>query len=147
VALVNGASSRDAASERNHDRQEAKEAMAIQDVKVISVPVSDQERAKAFYVDKLGFTLSRDDDSIPGLRWIQVAPEGGGTSLTLVNWFETMPAGSLQGLVIGSSDLRGDCAELEANGVEFEQPVQEQDWGAEAVIRDPDGNMIVLQQA
>jgi catechol 2,3-dioxygenase-like lactoylglutathione lyase family enzyme len=122
------------------------EAMAVQDVKVISVPVSDQERAKAFYVEKLGFALSRDDDSVPGLRWVEVTPEAGGTSLTLVNWFDTMPAGSLQGLVLGLSDLQGDCAALAAAGVEFAQPLREQPWGAEAVIRDPDGNTIVLQQ-
>ncbi len=46
--------------------------MAVQEVKVVSVPVSDQERAKEFYVEKLGFELSREDDSIPGIRWVQV---------------------------------------------------------------------------
>jgi predicted enzyme related to lactoylglutathione lyase len=121
--------------------------MAVQDVKVISVPVSDQERAKEFYVERLGFAVSRDDDSVPGMRWIQLTPNGGGTSLTLVTWFQTMPPGSLQGLVLGSTDLRSDCDELAANGVEFERPLQEQPWGAEAVISDPDGNKIVLQQA
>ncbi len=121
--------------------------MAVQDVKVISVPVSDQERAKAFYVEKLGFDLSRDDDSVPGIRWIEVTPKDGTTSLTLVNWFETMPPGSLQGLVLGSTDLAHDCDRLAAQGVGFERPLREQPWGAEAVIRDPDGNRIVLQQA
>ena len=121
--------------------------MAVRDVKVISVPVSDQERAKAFYVEKLGFELTCDDDSVPGLRWIQVAPKGGSTSLTLVTWFETMQAGCLQGLVLGSNDLERDCDELEAAGVEFDRPVQVQPWGTEAVIRDPDGNRLVLQQA
>lgn len=42
--------------------------MAIENVKVISVPVSDQERAKEFYVQKLGFELTRDDQSVPGIR-------------------------------------------------------------------------------
>lgn len=121
--------------------------MAVQGVKVISVPVSDQERAKAFYVDTLGMRLTRDDDSVPGLRWVQVTGDGGATSLTLVTWFDSMPAGSLQGLVLGSSDLRRDCDELAARGVEFERPLQEQPWGLEAVIRDPDGNLLVLQEA
>jgi catechol 2,3-dioxygenase-like lactoylglutathione lyase family enzyme len=48
--------------------------MPVQDVTVVPVPVSDQDRAKAFYVDTLGFGLIRDDDSVPGIRWIQVAP-------------------------------------------------------------------------
>jgi catechol 2,3-dioxygenase-like lactoylglutathione lyase family enzyme len=90
--------------------------MAIQEVRVVSVPVSDQERAKEFYVEKLGFELSREDDSIPGIRWVQVTPQGGTTSLTLVTWFETMPPGSLQGLVLGSADLEKDCEELVARG-------------------------------
>ncbi len=120
--------------------------MAIEEVKVISVPVSDQERAKAFYVEKLGFQLTRDDDSIPGIRWVQVTPQRGTTSVTLVTWFETMPPGSLQGLVLGSNELRSDCDRLAAQGVEFDRPLQQQPWGEEAVIRDPDGNKIVLQQ-
>jgi predicted enzyme related to lactoylglutathione lyase len=122
-------------------------AMAIQEVRVVSVPVSDQERAKEFYVEQLGFELSREDDSIPGIRWVQVTPKGGTTSLTLVTWFETMPPGSLQGLVLGSADLEKDCEELVARGVEFDQPLQQQPWGKEAVVRDPDGNRLVLQQA
>jgi uncharacterized glyoxalase superfamily protein PhnB len=58
-----------------------------------------------------------------------------------------MPPGSLRGLVLGSTDLQRDCEGLTAHNVEFERPLQEQPWGAEAVIRDPDGNQIVLQQA
>jgi catechol 2,3-dioxygenase-like lactoylglutathione lyase family enzyme len=121
--------------------------MAVRNVQVISVPVSDQDRAKEFYVNRLGFELTRDDDSVPGIRWVQVTPKGASTSLTLVTWFETMPEGSLQGLVLGSDDLERDCNALEAMGVEFDQPLQEHPWGTEAVIRDPDGNRLVLQRA
>jgi catechol 2,3-dioxygenase-like lactoylglutathione lyase family enzyme len=121
--------------------------MAVQDVRVVSVPVSDRERAKEFYVEKLGFDLTRDDDSVPGLHWVQVTPKCATTSLTLVTWFETMPAGSLQGLVLISDHLEKDCEQFVDRGVEFERPLQQQPWGAEAVIRDPDGNRLVLQQA
>jgi catechol 2,3-dioxygenase-like lactoylglutathione lyase family enzyme len=55
-------------------------------VTVVSVPVSDQDRAKTFYVERLGFELLRDDASVPGLRWLQVKPPGGTTSITLVDW-------------------------------------------------------------
>lgn len=120
--------------------------MAVETVKVISVPVSDPERAKEFYVGKLGFELTRDDDSVPGIRWVQVTPKGGAPSLTLVTWFDTMPAGSLQGLVLGSEDLKADCERLAAKGVRFDRPLEEQPWGTEAVICDPDGNKLVLQQ-
>jgi catechol 2,3-dioxygenase-like lactoylglutathione lyase family enzyme len=121
--------------------------MTVQAVRVVSVPVSDQDRAKEFHVDKLGFELTREDDSIPGLRWVQVTPKGGSTSLTLVTWFETMPPGSLQGLVLTSDSLESDCRDLEARGVKFDRPLQDQPWGREAVVRDPDGNRLVLQQA
>ena len=120
--------------------------MAIENVKVISVPVSDQERAKEFYVQKLGFELTRDDKSVPGIRWVQVTPKGGAPSLTLVTWFETMPPGSLQGLVLASDDLKAECDRLAADGVRFDRPLEEQPWGSEAVICDPDGNKLVLQQ-
>jgi catechol 2,3-dioxygenase-like lactoylglutathione lyase family enzyme len=113
---------------------------------VVSVPVSDQERAKRFYVDQLGFELLRDDSSVPGMRWLQVCPPGSTTALTLVDWFESMPAGSLRGLVFRASDLVAEYERLLAIGVEFDGPPERQPWGTEAVFRDPDGNEFVLQQ-
>ena len=121
--------------------------MSVQDVTVVSVPVSDQDRARTFYVDTLGFQLIRDDDSVPGIRWVQVAPGAGTTALTLVTWFGTMPAGSLRGLVLACGDLDAEYQRLEAAGVQFDSPPQRQPWGTEAVLRDPDGNQLVLQQA
>ncbi len=121
--------------------------MSVKAVKVVSIPVSDQERAKDFYVGKLGFQLLRDDRSVPGMRWVQVAPAGSSVSLTLVNWFPSMPAGSLQGLVLVSDDLDADYEAMVSRGVTFEQPPTEQPWATEGVLRDPDGNGIVLQQA
>jgi predicted enzyme related to lactoylglutathione lyase len=132
---------------RRKGNQAKGDRMSVHEVKVVSIPVSDQERAKAFYVEQLGCELTRDDDSVPGIRWVQVTPKGATTSLTLVTWFDSMPPGSLQGLVLGSADLEGDCDRLAANGVDFDRPLEEQPWGKEAVIRDPDGNKIVLQQA
>jgi catechol 2,3-dioxygenase-like lactoylglutathione lyase family enzyme len=121
--------------------------MAIEDVSVVSVPVSDQDRAKAFYVDTLGFTLVREDDSIPGFLWIQVAPPGGSTALTLVTWFDSMPAGSLRGLVLRSNDIEADYTTLVAKGVAFEGPPTPQPYATvEDRFHDPDGNGLVLQQ-
>ncbi len=125
----------------------SKSAFAVRSVAVVSVPVSDQERAKSFYVDRLGMELVRDDSSIPGMRWVQVAPPGGGTQLSLVTWFDSMPAGSLRGLVLRMADLQGTYDALIAQGVEFEGPPTEQPWGLETVVHDPDANGIVLQQA
>jgi catechol 2,3-dioxygenase-like lactoylglutathione lyase family enzyme len=121
-------------------------AVKISGVAVVSVPVSDPERSKAFYVDQLGFELVRDDDSMPGIRWVQVAPRGSSTSLTLVTWFDIMPPGSLHGLVLQSDDMDSDYLTLMDRGVRFESPPTQQPWGREAVIVDPDGNKLVLQQ-
>lgn len=120
--------------------------MPVNSVTVVSVPVADQDRAKKFYTDVLGFQLLRDDDSVPGIRWLQVAPPQGGTALTLVTWFDTMAAGSLRGLVLSTSDLEADYQRLRDCGVHFEQPPTQQPWAKEAVLRDPDGNQLVLQQ-
>jgi len=130
-------------------RREEVQAMALQEVIVVSVPVSDQDRARAFYVDTLGFELVREDTSVPGIRWVQVAPEGGTVSLSLVTWFETMPPGSMRGLVFTSDDVEAEYEALTAKGVRFDGPPEPQPYapGGEAVCYDPDGNMLVLQQA
>jgi catechol 2,3-dioxygenase-like lactoylglutathione lyase family enzyme len=115
-------------------------------VKVVSIPVSDPVRARGFYVETLGFELLRDDASIPGIHWVEVAPPGSDVSLTLVTWFDSMPPGCVQGLVLASSDLDADYAELTRRGATFDGPPQTRSWGREAVLRDPDGNSLVLQQ-
>lgn len=116
----------------------------IKDVQIVSVPVSDQERSKSFYVDTLGFELRADNPWGDGLRWVEVAPDGATTSLTLVTWFEYMPAGSLQGLVVATDDVQATYDELVAKGVPFDFPPTEMPGGTQAVFRDPDGNGLVL---
>jgi catechol 2,3-dioxygenase-like lactoylglutathione lyase family enzyme len=116
----------------------------IEQVQIVSVPVSDQARAKAFYVDILDFDLLEDTPFGSGMRWVQVAPKGSTTSLTLVTWFESMPPGSLQGLVVATEDIHATYDELSAKGVLFDFPPTEQPGGLQAVFRDPDGNGLVL---
>ncbi len=118
----------------------------ITHIQVVSVPVSDQEQAKAFYLDTLGFELRADTSWGDGMRWVEVAPKGATTSLTLVTWFESMPPGSLSGLVFATDDVRATYDELVTKGVAFDGPPVEQPWGMQAVFRDPDGNGFVLSQ-
>ena len=67
--------------------------MALTNLEVISVPVSDQDRAKSFYAEKLGFSVEMDSTfGDGGMRWVMLRPPGSGTAVTLVTWFETMPA-------------------------------------------------------
>ena len=120
--------------------------MAITGVEVVSVPVSDQDRARAFYVDVLGLELIRDAEMGPGMRWVQLgARDGRGTTLTLVTWFETMPAGSRKGLVLETDDLDGDVERLGGAGLDFADGIQDQPWGRYVTLQDPDGNGLVLQ--
>ncbi len=116
----------------------------IDQVQIVSVPVSDQERAKDFYLNTLGFELRQEAPSGDEMRWIEVAPEGSTASLTLVTWFESMPPGSLQGLVVAADDIRATHEELISRGVPFDFPPTEMPGGTQAVFRDPDGNGLVL---
>jgi predicted enzyme related to lactoylglutathione lyase len=79
------------------------------------------------------------------MRWVHVRPPGATTSVTLVTWFETMPAGSLRGLVLRTTDLDGDVAALASRGIEM-SPIQSAPWGRYVTFTDPDGNGLVLQQ-
>jgi catechol 2,3-dioxygenase-like lactoylglutathione lyase family enzyme len=119
--------------------------VAITGIQVLSLPVSDQDRARDFYVDVLGMDLLRDAEMGPGMRWVQVAPRGAETTITLVTWFVTMPAGSYKGLVLETDDLDGDVERLRAHGLEFPDGIQQQPWGRYVTFADPDGNGLVLQ--
>jgi len=119
--------------------------MAMKAIQLFSIPVSDPERAKAFYVGTLGWELVRDDAMGPDQRWLQVRPRGGETSVTLVTWFESMPAGSMRGVVIETDDLEADHARLRARGVRVDATIQEAPWGRSVTFDDPDGNGFVLQ--
>jgi catechol 2,3-dioxygenase-like lactoylglutathione lyase family enzyme len=122
--------------------------MAITHLEVVSVPVTDQDRAKSFYTGKLGFSAMMDSSFAGGdMRWVMLRPPAGTTAITLVTWFETMPAGSLRGAVLGCDDLEKTVADLEARGVAFnEDEIQQAPWGRWKTFDDPDGNAWVLQQ-
>lgn len=119
--------------------------MPIAKITVVSVPVADQDRARDFYVDVLGFELIDDVTMGESMRWVRVAPQGAETSLTLVTWFPSMPAGSLRGIVLETDDVERDAAALRARGVMLDGDVQDQPWGRFVTFSDPDGNGLVLQ--
>ena len=119
--------------------------MTITHLQLLSVPVTDQDRARDFYVDTLGLALVRDNHMGPAQRWVQVAPKGADTSITLVTWFQAMPAGSAKGTVLETGDLDGDVAALRARGVVIDAGIQEAPWGRFVTFDDPDGNGLILQ--
>lgn len=121
--------------------------MPMTKVQLLSIPVSDQDRAKAFYVETLGWELVRDEPMGPAQRWLQVRPRGGDTSITLVTWFESMAPGSMRGVVIETDDLEGDHASLMQRGVRIDDAIDEAPWGRSVTFDDPDGNGFVLQSS
>lgn len=118
--------------------------MTITHIAVLSLPVTDQDRARDFYVNTLGFDLIADQQFGPG-RWVQVAPKGASTTITLVTDFATMPAGSSKGLVLETDDLAADLDALTGRGLTVPGGIQHAPWGDYVTFDDPDGNGIVLQ--
>jgi catechol 2,3-dioxygenase-like lactoylglutathione lyase family enzyme len=120
--------------------------MAITSFEIVSVPVSDQERSKVFYRDVLGFTLLSEDPMGPTSKWIQLAPPGCATTITLVTWFDNMKPGCLQGVMLNSSDIEGDHRLLSSRGLQM-SAIEQEPWGRYSMFKDPDGNGWILRQA
>ncbi|MGP3987144.1 VOC family protein [Streptomyces sp. 3N207] len=116
--------------------------MNITHARTVTVPVSDQDRAKDFYVSTLGFEVLVDQQMGP-VRWLQVAPRGAATSFTLASAEQGFTPGSASGIILETSDLDADCAGLAQAGAAIEGP-NELPWGRQATLADPDGNRFVL---
>jgi catechol 2,3-dioxygenase-like lactoylglutathione lyase family enzyme len=116
-------------------------------VRIVSVPVSDPDRSKAFYTDVLGLVVLEDEPMASGLRWLRVAPPGGGTSVALVTWFETMPPGSTRGLMLNVADIEEAERELGTKGVPTAGGIETAPWGRYIQMEDPDGNGIILSES
>jgi catechol 2,3-dioxygenase-like lactoylglutathione lyase family enzyme len=119
--------------------------MTISSFEIISVPVSDQERAKRFYRDILGFKLLREESMGPSGKWIQLAPQGCSTTIALVTWFDAMMPGGLQGVMLNSTDIDRDRRELAGRGLALTE-IKQEPWGRYSMFTDPDGNGWVLRQ-
>ncbi|HEX8917721.1 MAG TPA: VOC family protein [Chloroflexota bacterium] len=120
--------------------------MTITHLQLVSIPVSDQDRAKQFYVNTLGFELRADNPMGPNQRWVEVGPRGAITGATLVTWFPTMLPGSVKGLVLECDDIESTYSDLQERGVRFQGPIERQFWGTFATFDDLDGNGWVLME-
>jgi catechol 2,3-dioxygenase-like lactoylglutathione lyase family enzyme len=119
--------------------------MAIHSFEIISVPVADQQRAKAFYRDILGFEVLREEPMGPGMSWIQLAPKGQSVTITLVTWFEQMKPGGLQGVMVNTDDIDADHHLFTSRGLQLTE-IRQEPWGRYAMFDDPDGNGWILRQ-
>src|SRR5271166_6553442 len=116
----------------------------IQGLNIVSIPVADPDRAKAFYVDKLGFDCLADAPFSESERWVTVAPRGAETILSLVTWYGNMRPGGIAGLYFAVDDIDAEYATLASRGVEFDRAPYSEPFGKFAHFRDPDGNRLVL---
>jgi catechol 2,3-dioxygenase-like lactoylglutathione lyase family enzyme len=112
---------------------------------LISIPVKDQERAKRFYNEVLGFPIAREADFRPDARWIELSVPGTKTNITLVTWFENMRPGGVSGMVLVTADLDGAFRTLQARGLDT-SAVQSAPWGRYLTFKDPDGNGWVMNE-
>ncbi len=116
-------------------------------VRVTGVFVADQQRALEFYRDKLGFDVLTDEPYSEDARWIEVAPRGAQTRLSLARPRAGRAEDRIGGfahIVFKCEDVRATAEELRGRGVEMVGEVQEESWGVMAQFQDPDGNVFVL---
>jgi predicted enzyme related to lactoylglutathione lyase len=114
-------------------------------LELVPVPVSDTDRAKDFYVNKVGFIADHDHKVKPGLRFVQLTPPGSACSIVIGEGISEMQPGSQKGLQMVVKDTRAIREELISRGVEVSE-VQEMPWGIFAYFSDPEGNSWALQQ-
>jgi catechol 2,3-dioxygenase-like lactoylglutathione lyase family enzyme len=113
-------------------------------LELIQVPVSDIDRAKSFYVEKMGFTADHDHQVSDELRFVQLTPPGSACSIALTSGAHQMTPGSIDGLQLVVDDAAATRKELAERGVEVSD-VQVFPWGSFVFFKDPDGNGWALQ--
>jgi predicted enzyme related to lactoylglutathione lyase len=113
-------------------------------LELFAVPVSDVDRAKAFYVDNVGFNLDHDHQVNAELRFVQLTPPGSACSISIGTGISDATPGSVQGLQMVVADIEAAHAELSGRGVEVSE-VQSFPWGDFVFFSDPDGNGWAVQ--
>ena len=114
-------------------------------LELVAVPVSDVDRAKAFYVDQAGFVADQDHVVSDEIRFVQLTPRGSACSITIGEGVTDSEPGAVQGLQMVVADIQAAHAELVERGVEVSD-VQEFPWGSFVFFSDPDGNGWAVQQ-
>ena len=126
-------------------------------LEVVVVPVSDVDRAKAFYADGCGFNVDVDDSPTPSFRIVQLTPPGSGCSVTIGKGIAAMEPGSLKGLQLCVADIDAAHALYTTNGVPV-TPIRHHDgsgfvdgkgddWNSFFFFDDPDGNSWAVQES
>ncbi len=114
-------------------------------LELVAIPVSDVDRAKAFYTERAGFNADHDHQVSDELRFVQLTPPGSACSIAFGEGIVDMPPGSVQGLQLVVSDIKAARTELVGRGMDVSE-IQEFPWGSFVFFSDPDGNRWAVQQ-
>ena len=114
-------------------------------IELVFIPVTDVDRAKAFYVDRVGFAADQDNRVNENLRFVQLTPPGSACSIALGEGLTEMAPGSQRGVQMVVADADAARSALVAAGVDASE-VDDQPWGRFVYFADPDGNTWALQQ-
>ena len=114
-------------------------------IELVAIPVTDVDRAKAFYVDQVGFHADHDHRVHENLRFVQLTPPGSACSIVLGTGVSEMAPGSQKGVQVVVDDVAAAREQLIERGVDASE-VDEQPWGLFVTFSDPDGNTWALQQ-
>lgn len=114
-------------------------------LELVQVPVSDVNRAKAFYVERVGFNADEDHRLSDDLRFVQLTPPGSACSIAIGIGLSAMAPGSVEGLQLVVTDIEAAHRDLSSRGVEVSE-IQDFPWGRFIFFSDPDGNSWAVQQ-
>jgi predicted enzyme related to lactoylglutathione lyase len=114
-------------------------------LELVAIPVSDVDRAKAFYTEKAGFNADHDITVSDEIRFVQLTPPGSACSIALGKGLTDAPPGSVKGMQMVVADIDAARAELVERDADVSE-VQEFPWGKFVFFSDPDGNAWAVQQ-
>jgi predicted enzyme related to lactoylglutathione lyase len=114
-------------------------------LELVAVPVSDVDRAKAFYTEQVGFHADHDHAVSDDMRFVQLTPPGSGCSIAIGKGIVDTAPGSVAGLQLVVADISAAREDLLGRGVDVGE-VQEFPWGSFLFFSDPDGNRWAVQQ-
>ncbi|PLT32936.1 VOC family protein [Bacillus sp. V5-8f] len=118
----------------------------ITKIATAAIYVEDQQKAKVFWTEKVGFDVFAEREMAPGSYWLEVGPKGAETALVIYpkrmmkNWAELKPS-----IVFETDNVKESYQQMKDNGVQFEGGLNEMQWGTFATFKDEDGNSFLIK--
>lgn len=118
----------------------------IKQIATVAVYVEDQQKAKEFWTEQVGFEVRVEQPMGPGATWLEVAPAGAASALVIYPKAMMPNAGELKpSIVFVCDDIQGTYEQMKGRGVHFPEPPQKMGWGTFARFQDPEGHEYLLK--